>query len=913
MKRWIRMGGLCMAVLLALGAAPMGAVRLETVAEEPTSPFEIVDGVLVKYTGTETDVVIPDGVTAIGDMAFSGNETLRSVILPDTVTSIGQSAFVYCHSLAEINLPQGLQSIGDGAFEQCGLGAVVIPDTVTSIGERAFEASGITSADIPASVTSIGRSAFARCSKLRSVRFAASVEEIGFGLFNGCRSLETVEIVSPIQRIADRAFEYCAFSRFTVPDTVTSLGSSVFAGNDSLLWLEVPESVTQIDRGALDGCSQMTVIGKAGSYVETYAKQEGLPFTTKPNYDIGREDFVIENGILRQYTGSGGDVVLPTGVTMIGSRAFADCDTLRSVTFSDTVRRVDQTAFYNCPNLEWIQFSASVETLSVYWYDQCPSLREIRVEETSGTFSSLDGILFNKQGTKLLYCPPGKSGTIEVPLYTAVICREAFLECDKITRILLPETIDRVEERAFSGCTLLEECVLPYSVTTLGEGMFAGCTSLTKIEIPERVSGIPAGFAQGCAGLTELFIPAGVREIDETAFDGCSRLSRLEVDGDNLTFLTIDNVLYTNGGRRLLLCPEGIEGTLTLPDSLYSLPDGAFENCGKLTEILLPDTITELGNWTFSGCTSLREVRLPQTTEPLQDVYGLFSGCESLISVRLPEGIRRLGDYMFYGCTSLQEVQFPTTMQEIGKYVFNGCTGLQTIEIPEGVTFMDIEPFTDCTGLKRVRLPSTFRGFATHLFIGCSSLTEIEVAESNPYLCTVDGVLYSKDKTELYCYPAGRTDPSFTVPAGVTYIDTAFSACGSLEEVRLPNSLEHLASWAFMACENLEAVYIPAGVTEIDGLAFRDCDRLTLYGVAGSAAEEYATENGIPFVADGTGPVPGDLNQDGRVNSSDARLILQYTVETIELTPAQLAVADLSGDGRINSSDARLALQAAVS
>lgn len=173
--------------------------------------FEIENGVLVKYTGAGGDVVIPDGVTSIGDWAFSRCEGLTSVTMPNSVTSIEDHAFCECTSLTSIVIPNGVTTIGDYMFHSCkSLTSVTIPDSVTSIGKCVFvDCISLTNITIPNHVTSIGDWTFYKCTNLISIAIPDGVTSIGSGVWNSCERLTSVKIPDSLNSIGIWAFACC--------------------------------------------------------------------------------------------------------------------------------------------------------------------------------------------------------------------------------------------------------------------------------------------------------------------------------------------------------------------------------------------------------------------------------------------------------------------------------------------------------------------------------------------------------------------------------------------------------------------------------------------------------------------------------------------------------------------------------
>ena len=217
---------------------------------------------IMKYTGSAAEVVIQKkiggkAVTSIGFRAFYGCESIESVTIPDSVTSIGVSAFFDCQSLASVTIPDSVTSIGEGAFYYCqSLASVTIPDSVTSIGGHAFDGcQSLTSVTIPDSVTSIGLLAFSGTPWLSN--YPDDFVIVGNNILIGYKGSDT---------------------SVTIPNSVTSIGGAAFYGCTSLTNVTIPDSVTNIGDAAFSGCNSVTIYGNSGSYAETYANENNIPF-----------------------------------------------------------------------------------------------------------------------------------------------------------------------------------------------------------------------------------------------------------------------------------------------------------------------------------------------------------------------------------------------------------------------------------------------------------------------------------------------------------------------------------------------------------------------------------------------------------------------------------------------------------
>jgi hypothetical protein len=245
-----------------------------------------ITGAILGVVPTITNVVIEEGVTYIGEMAFVRLHGLKSVTIPSSVTIIGRSAFFECVGLMSVTIPTGVADIGKSAFYGCiGLTSVTIPKSVTNIGARAFkECSSLTMVIIPEGVTNIEDEVFSNCTNLASVTIEDGVKHIGDRMFFNCRSLTTVAIPNSIAEIKHEAFMYCTDLKYvtigggvttirdnafdgcvnltsiTIPNTVTTIGSEAFRRCISLTTITIPSSVTEIGTLAFDGCTNLTSI-----------------------------------------------------------------------------------------------------------------------------------------------------------------------------------------------------------------------------------------------------------------------------------------------------------------------------------------------------------------------------------------------------------------------------------------------------------------------------------------------------------------------------------------------------------------------------------------------------------------------------------------------------------------------------
>ena len=318
-------------------------------------------------------------------------------------------------------------------------------------------------------------------------------------------------------------------------------------------------------------------------------------------------DFRIKKGVLVEYTGKGGDVVIPDSVTSIGEKAFWVCSNLTSITIPNSVTSIGESAFAGCSGLTSISIPDSVTSIGKFAFCGCNGL----TDQT--------GLVIVRG---VLYSYEGDAAEIEIPDSVTSIGDEAFEGCSSLTSIALPDSVTSIGNNAFEGCSSLTSIALPDSVTFIGNGAFLDCNSLTSINIPDSVTSIGDEVFFGCEGLA-----------------------------DQNGMVIIRNVLHYYKGNAT---------SIEIPDTVTSIEIEAFMRCSSLTSITIPNSVTSIGKGAFSGCSSLTSITIPDSVTSIG--FGAFSYCSSLTSITIPDSVTSIGYSAFDNCTNLEDFTCPSPL-----------------------------------------------------------------------------------------------------------------------------------------------------------------------------------------------------------------------------------------------------------
>lgn len=349
-------------------------------------------------------------------------------------------------------------------------------------------------------------------------------------------------------------------------------------------------------------------------------------------------------------------------------------------------------------------------------------------------------------------------------------------------------TTDNVIGRCmFARAKKLKAIVLPDNIIKVENSAFGDDNLLKEVTIPEGCTEMDQAFSF-CENLETVNLPSSLVKFASNNFAYCPNLKAINVDANNQTFKSVNGVLYSKDGKTLIRF--------------------ANDNCKQYNVI---DGTVAIGENAFY--------------------------CSNVEGVTIPYSIVTIGRSSFYSSEYLSEIVLPNSVTEVGSSAFYGCSSLADVTLSEQMPSIEDYTFSFCTSLKKLYIPKSIVNIAPTAFNYCSSLLIFEVSESNPSLCSDDGVVYSKDKKTLVRCPIALYSSNFKIQDGVEMIgDFAFMGCTNIEKFALPLSVSSIGQHAFES-SSLSNIQLSENVQFVGYQAFSSCDSLKVFVMPSSLKE----------------------------------------------------------------------------
>ncbi len=769
-------------------------------------------------------------VIQVNSGAFTGLNSLRKVILPVSVKSLYDGSFQDCPALTEIEAQRQDIGISPDAFQHLGLKWMEIQGTcystampqgngdyalfsdgtaeirhwpvegnslklpaeadghpVVAIADYTFRGSVLTSVELPSGVIRIGKEAFYNCEMLASVKLSDTLEYIGDYAFSSCEKLKSIQFPSSLshlgrnafsftgisaaalpegmEEVPDRAFEYCTqLSKVTLPKSLKSIGEEAFRACRALNSISLPENLETIG---------------AKCFQESGLKKITIPASVRSIGDNCFRYYLEDPGWGNLYY-AGPEVVFDGDPEVTGQLFGLLADNLQ---FSYT-EFWDRTKMYIGHKIVKLKITTSPGTmvdrlfLSPVVVDKSyPPEKEM----SSGDTPAVETLHASDipQGIQILTIPEG----------VRRIASGAFSGMHSLYRVILPDSLEEIEENAFENCGGLQYVTMGAGLKRIGKRAFAECRNLREISLPEGVQEIPEECFDRDINLKKAVLPAGLTAIRDKAFHQCCYLE---------------------------------EANLQECTGLESIGDMAFYQ-SAMKKITLPDSVRILGDQAFAYPIDMTALKLSAGLEEIPE--GCFYHCSHLKTLEINEGIRSIGENAFYQARDMQNLKLPEGLEIIGKGAFSTFVDNVMVYNAHGRRY---------SSLKSVKLPASVHTLGIGAFAGCDAITSVTFAEGS-------ALSEIPDMCFLLCTALKKMQiPAYIQKVGVQ----AFAGCTVLSQMTVSEGTSSLGAQAFEYCTNLQNLELPASLTEIGGDLLENAStNVTVSVEDGSAAALYMQAN----------------------------------------------------------------------
>lgn len=673
-------------------------------------PVVSIKATTFQNNATITQLTISSGIEIIDEYAFRNMANLQVIMIPNSVGLIGKGIFAQCPKLSSITVP----FIGQQEHASAGTKEALFSYWFTavtyanSILIRQYADSGdIMTTYMPSSLvqvtitkaTHLKKGVFRRVSMIQTLDLGNVVKGIEPQALMDCYQLTTLLQTNAIESIAGYSLDDTQWYQnqpegFVVvgkvlyrykgsvpqhlnvfPSGLVMIGDFAFEYQPTLETLVLPEGIQVIGKGAFQSASSLRSVSLPSSLLmiddHAFASNSSLETIQFPPLlqSIGQYAF-FENRVLE------GTVTLPSSLQFLGEGAFMSCYKVKEYIIPATLHAIGHLAFHR--SFDLIRFI---------------------VDANNPHYQSLEGVLYSKDGTRLIQYPAnGELLTFVIPASVQTIEEGAFSNAQNLEHITMNDHVVSIGEYTFAFASALRTIQLSNALVEIPSFAFLYATKLESITLPTSTQIVHAYAFEHCHALTTVYLNKHLQDVSPYSFDGSFAIEMYSVDTENITYQSVDGVVYTKSNQTLVIYPAGSSNltysvlsqttaigyrsflgakhleVIIIPDTVKIIEDKAFYHAVALKTVTMGHGVESILGNAFEGCINLTTIHFSNQLKTIE--AGAFRYNSSIIGIILPSGLLSIGPYAFDGNSALIRIDIPSSVQVILDYAFHGCTEL---------------------------------------------------------------------------------------------------------------------------------------------------------------------------------------------------------------------------------------------
>ncbi len=612
--------------------------------------------------------------------------------------------------------------------------------------------------------------------------------------------------------------------KIVVGDGITSIGSYAFRDCGEVTEVSLPAGLKKIGYAAFEGCEKLKNINLPDGLetIEDYAFYccSALESIVIPDSvtDLGGFAFYRCTSLV--------SANIPAGVTELKMHLFFGCTKLNSITsIPESVTKIGDSVFSGCSSITEITLPKGLQEIGYYVFENCSSLSDIKIDESNENYTTVDGVLYNKDKTLLIAYPIGNERTSFATPSTLTDMRSSlFAYSQNLKKVTLNEGLKRLPTSTFNS-SKITDINIPASLNEIGSFAFKDCYDLQTVAIAggSNLESISNDAFSECSSLKQIELPEGLKYIYSRAFQYCSKLSKVNIPtsvtkiGSSAFYnsAVLDNTIAINGIKYmdgwLVWSKTGITEAQVY-DGTKGIADAGLGNNTALTTVNIPKSVININQDAFDNTPALASINVDDQNTVYSSSDGILYNKDKTSLIKygegrpetafsVPDGVQVIEAEAISNVLALERVDLPQSLKEIKDGGFSSDESLTSVNFSEGLEIIGVSAFYRCWELASFSLPDTLTDIDFWAFKDTAFYDNESNWKNNALKCSGWLLEFGDISDSSY-----KIDDDVK---GIASMASFNSSSYGLKSLTLPAGLRYICSSALISFNNIEDIYFP--------------------------------------------------------------------------------------------------------